>query len=168
MVFTPSRNHGKIKKGDIVKLKILVKIVEKLLGMNDHGNEHRADMYLPDKLLALALVLLAIGTACGIFAVIQFALWAVVCAALGLILGLFALLCWRNQAIHMISSEKFTYTTMFGNTYTFSFSEIEGLLQNTDSMTLLVAGKKVHIESMAIITDRLADRINQVLREISR
>ena len=40
-----------------MKLKILVKMIEKLLGMTDRGDEPRADMFLPDRLLAMALVL---------------------------------------------------------------------------------------------------------------
>lgn len=146
-----------------MKLKFLVKIVEKLLGMTASDNTPRADMYLPERLLAIAIVCLAGGIAFGFYAVIKFAVWAVAVAVLGIVLGVFALLCWKNQSIHMISETQFTYTTMFGNTYTYSFSEIQGLRQNADSMTLYVADRKVHIESMAILSDRLVDRINKVL-----
>ena len=146
-----------------MKLKILVKIIEKLLGMTDSGDEPRADMFLPDKLLAMALVFLAGGTACALFTIVKFATWAVVCAALGIVLGVFALLCWKNQSIHIISDDQFTYTTMFGNTRTYSFSDIQGLRKNQDSLTLFVAGEKVHIESMAILSERLVDNINHAL-----
>ena len=146
-----------------MKLKILVKIIEKLFGMADHGDEPRADMFLPDRLLAMALVFLAGGVVCAIIAVFKFAIWAIVCAVLGIVLGVFAVLCWKNQSIHIISNDQFTYTTMFGNTYTYSFSDIQGLRRNQDSMTLFVASKKVHIEAMAIISDRLIERINKAL-----
>ena len=146
-----------------MKLKIVVKFIEKLLGMADTGDSPRADMYLPDRLLAMALVFLGGGTACGIYAIIQFTLWAVVCAAVGIVFGVLALLCWKNQTIHMLSNAQFAYTTMFGNTYTYAFSDIQGLRKNQDSTTLLVAGKKVHIESMAVMSERLANRINQAL-----
>ena len=129
-----------------MKLKIIVKIVEKLLGMTNNDNEPRADMFLPDRLLAFALVLFAGGITCTLFAIFNFALWAVICAIITIVLGVFAVLCWRNQSIHIISSEQFTYTTMFGNTYTYSFSEIQELRRNQDSLTLFVADKKVHIE----------------------
>lgn len=146
-----------------MKLKILVKIIEKLLGMTNSSDEPRADMFLPDRLLVMALVFLAGGISCALFAVFKFATWAVVCAVLGIVLGVFAVLCWKNQSIRIISNEQFTYTTMFGNTHTYSFSEIQGLRRNQDSLTLFVANKKVHIESMAIISDRLIDRINKAL-----
>ena len=51
--------YYKIKRGYCMKLKILVKIVEKLLGMTDSGDEPRADMFLPERLLAMSIVFLA-------------------------------------------------------------------------------------------------------------
>ena len=149
-----------------MKLRILVKIVEKLLGMTDHGNEPRADMYLPERLLAMAMVFLAGGIALGIYCIISFSVWAIVGAVAAVGFGVAMLLCWRNQSIHMISQEQFTYTTMFGKTYTYSFSDIQGLRRNADSMTMFVADKKVHIESMAVVTDRLAERINRELKRL--
>ena len=151
-----------------MKLKILVKIVEKLLGMTDSGEELRADMFMPDRLLAMALVMLAGGTACAIYAVLRFSVLAVIFAAVGILFGVFALICWKNQTIRMISDEQFTYTTMFGNTKTYLFSEIQGLRKNQDSMTLLVAGQKVHIESMAVLSTRLVDRINEALEQANK
>ncbi len=147
-----------------MKIKLLVKLVEKLLGMADTGDEPRADMYLPDMLLAMALVMLAGGTACGVYCIVQFALWAVVCAAVFLVLGVAAVMCWRNQTIRMISSSQFVYTTFLGNSYTMAFADITGLRQNSDSMTLYVRDKKIHIEAMAIISPRLAEAINSRLQ----
>jgi len=147
-----------------MKLKILVKNIEKLFGICDKGDEPRADMFLPDRLLAMSVVFLAGGIVCAVYAVFSFAIWAVVCAVLGIVLGVFAVLCWKNQSIRIISNEQFTYTTMFGNTYTYSFSDIQGIRRNQDSMTLFVADKKVHIESMAVISDRLIERINKALK----
>ena len=60
-----------------MKLKILVKIVEKLLGMENGDGAPRADMYLPERLLAMALVLLAGGTAFAVFAVVRAVMWAI-------------------------------------------------------------------------------------------
>jgi hypothetical protein len=52
---------------------------------------------------------------------------------------------------------------MFGNTRTYHFSDIQALRKNQDSMTLYVAGEKVHIESMAVLSQRLVDHINREL-----
>lgn len=148
-----------------MKLKILVKIIEKMLGMKDSGDGPRADMFLPDRLLAMSLVLLIGGVACTVFSVFKFAVWAVLCAVLGIVLGIIALLCWKNQTIHIISDEQFTYTTMFGNTRTYSFSDIKGLRKNQDSLTLFVANDKVHIESMAVLSERLVELIDKALSQ---
>ena len=150
-----------------MKLKLLVKIIEKIFGMANHGDDPRADMYLPERLLAMSLVFLAGGIACGVYAAISFATWAMVCAPLGILLGVVALLCWKNQTIHVISDTQFTYTTMFGNTTTYSFADIQGLRKNQDSMTLFVAGKKVHIESMAVLSERLVNHINEALQKLN-
>lgn len=150
-----------------MKLKLIVKLVEKLLGAGNNGDEPRGDMFLPERLLAMALVFLAGGTACAVFAIFTHAAWTIVCAVLGIGMGVIALLCWKNQSIHVISDEQFTYTTMFGNTHTYSFSDIQGLRKNQDSMTLFVAGKKVHIESMAVLSERLVDKINQALQKLN-
>ena len=149
-----------------MKLKLLVKFVEKILGMSDIGDAPRADMYLPERLLAMALVFLAGGTVCAVLAFFTHVTWTIVCAVLGIGLGIVELLCWKNQAIHVLSDEQFTYTTMFGNTYTYSFADIQGLRKNKDSMTLFVAGKKVHMESMAVLSERLVNNINQALRSL--
>ena len=150
-----------------MKLKLLVKIIEKIFGMANHGDDPRADMYLPERLLAMSLVFLAGGIACGVYAAISLATWAIVCAPLGILLGVMALLCWKNQTIHVISDTQFTYTTMFGNTATYAFADIQGLRKNQDSMTLFVAGKKVHIESMAVLSERLVDHINAALEKVN-
>ena len=148
-----------------MKLKILVKIIEKILGIPSSGDGPRADMYMPDKLLANALVYLGGGIGCAIFAVIKFKIMAVVLAVVGVVFGIFALLTWKNQSIQVISDEQFTYTTMFGRTRTYSFADIQWLRNNPDSMTLFVANKKIHIDSMAIISPRLLKLIKNSLEQ---
>lgn len=149
-----------------MKLKVLVKIVEKLLGMTGTGDEPRADMYLPDRLLAMALVFIAGGIVSILLAILKSATW-VIGVAICLVFSIFALLCWKNQSIHIISDERFTYTTMFGNTRIYAFSDIQELRRNQDSLTLFVAGEKVHIESMAILSERLVELINKSLENVT-
>lgn len=148
-----------------MKLKILVKLVEKILGATYSEDQPRADMYLPERLLAMALVFLAGGTVFGVLFLLTKTLWMVLAAVCALAFGIVALLCWKNQSIRMISDEEFEYTTFLGNTYRYAFKDITGLRKNQDSLTLFVGEKKVHIESMAIITERLAQRINQELAQ---
>ena len=146
-----------------MKLRIIVKLVEKILGMTSSDGKHRADMYLPERALAMALVLLAGGTACGIYAVITHAVAAIVFAVLGLGLGVALLLCWKNQTIRIISEEQFVYKTMFGREQTYNFADIQGIRPNKDSVTLFVAGEKVHMESMAVLSENLVRKLNMAL-----
>ena len=146
-----------------MKLRILVKLVEKILGMTASDGKPRADMYLPERALAMALVFLAGGTACGIYAGITHAVPAIVFAALGLGLGVALLLCWKNHTIRIISEEQFVYKTMFGREHTYNFADIQGLRPNKDSVTLFVAGEKVHMESMAVLSKELVRKLNMAL-----
>ena len=54
-----------------MKVKLIVFVMEKILGLTGDGDGPRADMYLPNKLLAMSIFFLGAGTACGIFAAIQ-------------------------------------------------------------------------------------------------
>lgn len=148
-----------------MKLKILVKLVEKFLGAAYSEDEPRADMYLPERLLAMSLVFLAGGTVFGVLFVFTRTLWMLMVAVGGIGLGVVELLCWKNQSVRMISDEEFEYTTFLGNTYRYAFRDITALRKNQDSLTLFVGKNKVHIESMAVISERLANLINQALEQ---
>ena len=148
-----------------MKFRLIVMLVEKVLGVSIADDQPRADMYLPEKLLAFAIVLLAAGSGLGIASFFQQELWMSLCEVGGIGMGILALLCWKNQTIRVISDTHFEYTTFLGNTYTYAFKDITGLRQNKDSMTLFVGSNKVHMESMAIISQRLADAINQSLQQ---
>lgn len=148
-----------------MKLKILVKIVEKILGVTYSGDEPRADMYLPERALAMCLVMLAGGTVFGVFFALGGASWMLFVAIGGILFGIALLLCWKNQSIRVLSDEEFEYTTFLGNKHRYAFRDITALRKNRDSMTLFVGKNKVHMESMAIISERLADLINQALAQ---
>lgn len=130
-------------------------------------DEPRADMFLPAWLFVMGLLLSMFGAIVGIvFAVLQISTLIIVLAAGMSFLGVAAILCWKNQTIRMLPNDTFEYSTFLGNKIIYRFSDIKGLKKNTDSMTLFVAEGKVHIESIAILTDRLSDRINKQLEEL--
>ena len=83
----------------------------------------------------------------------------------GILLGIVELMCWKNQSIRVVSDEEFEYTTFLGNTHRYAFRDITALRKNKDSLTLFVGKNKVHMESMAVISERLAKLINQALAE---
>lgn len=149
-----------------MKLKILVKLGELILGEAYSEDEPRADMFLPLWLLAFAIIMLVAGVAVGIYAAVELSVGAVVGAVVCLGLGIMALLCWKNQNIVVLSDESFEYSTFLGNKKEYRFQDITGLKQNNDSMTLFVGDEKVHIESCALLTDRLIELINAQLEKL--
>ena len=79
-----------------MKLKILVKLGELILGEAYSEDEPRADMFLPLWLLAFAIIMLVAGVAVGIYAAVELSVGAVVGAVVCLGLGIMALLCWKS------------------------------------------------------------------------
>ena len=131
-------------------------------------DEPRADMFLPAWLFVMGLLLCIFGTIVGIvFAVLQISTLMIALAAVMVLLGVAAFLCWKNQTIRMLPNDAFEYSTFLGKKTIYRFGDIKGLKKNTDSMTLFVADGKVDIESIAIVTDRLSDRINKQLEALN-
>lgn len=148
-----------------MRLRLLVKLGEWILGKGMSDEEPRADMYLPVRALAMALVLLVGGVAAGVYAAVAKNIAVGIVAVCLAVLGIGLLMCWKNQTVVMLSNDIFEYTTFLGNTKTYRFCEIKGLRVNQDSMTLFVGDGKVHIESMAVLSDRLKKRIGEALEE---
>ncbi len=151
-----------------MKLKILTFIITKILGMSDWGDKPRADMFLPDWILGLGLALAAFalgGTVAYIFiGELIVLLLALACA----VLSPAAIMCWKNQTITVLDENRFEYSTFLGTKKVYYFSDIRGIRRNSDSLTLFVGEDKVHIEAAAIMSTRLADRINFCLENLNR
>lgn len=149
-----------------MKLKVFVFLMEKLLQAQRGKDEPTADMYLPLWLFAFSIALAAI-TVIGaiVFAFTYNIVWIVI-AVISLLFSVGAALCWRNQSIVIIDDDTFCYTTFLGNKKTYKFKDIRALRTNRDSLTLFVGDGKVHIESTAILSERLMDKVNSVLAEL--
>lgn len=141
----------------------VVKLVLKLFKKSAPLGPKRADMYLPLWLLIFGLLLVACGVGCGVYALVSFTVGFVIAAPICLILGITAILCWRNQKITILSDETFEYSTFLGKKTVYRFDEIKGIRKNSDSMTMFVGDGKVHIESAAVMTKALTERLNRQL-----
>lgn len=148
-----------------MSLKVIARLVEKLLDKVHQDDEPRADMYLPDRLLSMAIVMGAAGLVLGAVNLVarKYVLLAV--AVLLLVFGLAVFLAWKNQSIRIVDEERFIYKTFLGREKEMRFEDISALRKNRDSMTLFVGEEKVHIESQAVMTPRLAEKINQAFRQ---
>ena len=124
---------------------------------------NKKDLYLPIWICALGIVLIL-----GALVFLYFGLknsYLFVGTALCLGLGIAAILCWKNQWIEVIDEHTFVYSTMFGKQTKYHTSQIVDLKQNPDSMTLVLDNGKVHIESCAIVSDRLIEMITKSINQ---
>ena len=140
-----------------MKFRLAVKLMELILGTAVSDDEPRADMFLPVKVLSLAPVMLIAGVVFAVIAAIKGT------TALAVLAPICIMLCWRNQKIVMLSDDELEYSTFLGKKTVYRFDEIKMLRRNKDSMTLYVGEGKVHMESSAIFTERLLERINRQL-----
>ena len=146
-----------------MKFRLFVRFTEMLLAIAGVKENEEYDVHLPNFLLAFGFALIAGAVA---LVTAYFFVWEKILlpiAAGALILGVTAILCRRNQKIRVLSDEEFEYTTFLGNSYICRFEDIVALRRNSDSMTLFVGDKKVHIESIAIVSERFAELVNKAL-----
>ncbi len=146
-------------------VRLLTALGSWILGKGFSKKEPRADMYLPLWLLAFAIILLIAALAGVVYAIVATSLLAIILAIGALGVGVAALLCWKNQTIHMVSNDTFVYTTFLGHRRKYAFSEITGIVRHTDSLSIIARNEKIHVESCAIMTERLATRLDEVLTD---
>lgn len=125
----------------------------------------RADMFLPDWLMEFGIFLDIAAAVCFVIAFVT-QVWEFIIGfpILG-VLGIAAWLCWKNQSIKIIDENRFEYTTFLGKKTIYYFTEIKQLRKNQDSLTLFVGNGKVHIESIANISQKLVDKIADALEK---
>ncbi len=119
----------------------------------------KKDLYLPVWICALGIVFI-LGGLVFLYSSLK-KLYLLIGAVLCLGLGIAAILCWKNQWIEVIDDHSFVYSTMFGKQTKYHTSQIVELKQNPDSMTLVLDNGKVHIESCAIMSERLIEMITK-------
>jgi hypothetical protein len=144
-------------------LKLLTLLTEKIINKLFPSEEERADMYLPARYLSMSLVLRLLGLLAALFALFGTRMRPVcsVAAVLLLGLGIAEFLCWKNQTVRVLTEETFEYTTFLGNKTVYRFSDVKGFRHSRDSSTLYVADGKVHIESGALLTERLVSKLDE-------
>ena len=144
---------------------VLLSALESFFLKKDNDNTPRADVYISSFLLVFSLFLILIGIGLAIALIFYFNIWIIVAGICFILFGILAFICWRNQTIKVISEDKFEYTTFWGNSYEYRFNDITAVKHNTDSTTIFVGKKKVHIESIAVVSDRFSNLLNKVIKE---
>ena len=129
----------------------------------------RADMYLPAWMFVLGAFFVMFGVILGtVLSILQISVLLVVLAILVVVWGMAMLMWWKNQTIRILSEETFEYCTFLGKKTLYRFDAIRGIKKGSDSTTVFVGEGKVHIESVAIVSECLAERINAQLPEGER
>ena len=135
--------------------------------IKEYNSNSRADMYLPLWLLFFGCSLCILGGYCLLHSLLCCDVTVGIAALICLMSGVAAILCWKNQKIHMLSDAEFEYVTWLGNRYKCSFEEVSSIALGWrgDHWTLIVGDRKVHIESTSILSARLYNRLNEAMNE---
>lgn len=130
-------------------------------------DEERADMYLPVGVLGFGVVLLLSGFVIGaVFILAKLPFLLIMSAVFFVLAGIAMIMCWKNQAIFILSDEVFEYRTIIGNKTVHRFDEIKGIKKGIGGITLFVGDSKVDIDSNAIISQRLNEKINEQMEKL--
>ena len=128
---------------------------------DDYISREVADMYLPEKVKNLGIFCLVCTPFAIAGAVLLSQAWIffALCALFFLVTGICALLCYKNQMVLLCSEEELCYRTFLGHYYFLNYSDLQQVKKNMDSITLVFATKKVHVESCAILSQDLEQLI---------
>lgn len=148
-----------------MKFRLLVTLGEWILKEELPEDRPRADLYLPLWMLALGIGLNIWGIFMGVLTVQKFTPAGLLLCIAGIVIGIAAILYWRNQTVEILTPDTFRYTNPLGRKRVYRFADIRGVKRNKDSMTLILTTGKVPIESIAILSPRLAECINSQLEE---
>lgn len=86
--------------------------------------------------------------------------------AISFILGLLAVVWWKNQWIKVINDREFIYSSLFGIRRIYRFDDIIKLKSVSSGkgypyMTIILNNGRVHIEGFAMVSDRFAEAVNK-------
>ena len=129
--------------------------------------EDRADMYLPVGVLVFGGFLILLGLLFGaVFILAMQPFLLIMTAVIWVLAGIAMIMCWKNQTIFVLSDEVFEYKTIIGNKKAYRFDEIKEIKKGIGGLTLIVSDSKIDIDSNAIISSRLSEKINEQMERL--
>ena len=130
--------------------------------------KQRGDLCKPSSYIALGVFSMIWGCVAGI---VMFAakapVWLGLLQLLMIPIGIIVLLEWKNQGIVILSGDRFAYTTTFGRTKIYSFSQITQICRGLGGMKLRVGEQKIDIDFDAMVTERLLKRLTERQAELA-
>lgn len=136
--------------------------------MNTRDNrpekKQRADMYAPWWAAVLGVAIAALGLALTINTYKDAGTLNLdsIIFILFIPMGVYLVLAWKNETIQMLPEEDaFVYSTAFGRSTVYHFSDIADLRMRGSSLTLILKdGKKISIDSsISVISERFSERL---------
>lgn len=139
----------------------MVKLIEKLLGIPEHGDSPRADLMLPNSILYIAVGSFIIGILILISSIFDFNGSMVVAGLLVILFAIGTLMWWKNSTIKIIDTDTFEVSTLTGKVTKYRFDEITGYQKSYNYIEIYLGKKRFNIESTALMTQRLRTLLNK-------
>ncbi len=136
-------------------------------GMTLVDDKPRADMFMPAWMVSLGLLCTMFGVILGIVMVaVKMPFLLILLSAVLVVFGIATLMFWKNHKIHMLSDDEFRYHTWLGKKHVYRFDEIKDVKKAHGYSFLFIGERKVYIDSAALFTKRLSDRLNRRVEEL--
>ena len=130
--------------------------------------KQRGDMCKPSTYIVMGVFSIVLG---GVGGIVMFAanapVWIGLLMLLMIPMGIIVLLEWKNRGILMLSGDRFAYTTTFGRTQIYSFSQIIQISYGLGGMKLQSGAQRIDIDFDAMVTERLRKRLEQRQAELT-
>ena len=154
--------ENKILQEDILPIH---QLIEKVLGIPEHGDSPRADLMLPNQILYIGICILVIGILLLISCIFDFSSSKVLAALLVILFAVMTVIWWRNTTITITSTHTFVVSNIFGKTKEFRFDEISGYQRSYNFVEISVGSEKFKIEDTSLMTQRLRTLLNKALNK---
>lgn len=143
----------------------MIKLIEKILGIPEHGDSPRADLMLPNAILYIGVFVVIVGFGILISTLFNFNSSMLLASFLVIIFGAISVIWWRNSTITVIDTQTFKVSSMFGKVKTYRFDEITKYEKSYNYFTIFVGNEKFNIDETSLMTQRLKTLFNKALNK---
>ena len=121
----------------------------------------RKDMHMQGFVGVLGLLLVIAGIVLAVLAGMQILVPVNtgVAAAVCVLMGLAALMCWKNVWAEMLNDEEFVYSSMLGKKQAYRFADVLEIKRAGDTRLLVLKDATLRIEIGTVFSDRFLHRL---------
>jgi hypothetical protein len=142
------------------------KIIDKLLRISE--TDRKADMQAPRKVAVFGIAMVLSGIFLAVIAILSLTWSMLFFAFFSFVSAAVAFLSYKFCRIFVLSDTEFQYTTFLGKKKIYKFEHIRWVKSNYDSRVIVLVDGKIHIESNAILSERLKVLFNKELERSYR